>query len=170
MRFSTNDDRIQGARVAGHADIRDVKATRLHAELVREAEPGIPLAWEETPKVSFVKTDDDAYLVIDLTWDLDVRQHVEGIELSDQEQVAELSVSLTSLYSLRPFEDDEQSEPFSDTELSAFAETSGKFALYPFVREAIHDLTGRLSLPPLTMPMLKIGLTPEPDKQPELEP
>jgi hypothetical protein len=45
-------------------------------------------------------------------------------------------------------------------ELNAYAVTTGQFALYPYVREYVSDITGRLGLPPLTLGVLRMSLTP----------
>lgn len=162
MRLAEDDVRSRGARVAGHAEIRDVKATQFHGELLQEAEPGKPLSYEDSSTITFALSEDGGFLVVDLTWEMTIRQAEDdpSFKVADGERIAEILVALTSLYTIRPF-DDEPDEPLSESELSAFAESSGKFALYPFVREAIHELTSRLSLPPLTLPMLKAGLTPQ---------
>ena len=41
-------------------------------------------------------------------------------------------------------------------ELNAYAISTGQYALYPYAREYISDLTMRLGLPPLTIGVLKI--------------
>jgi hypothetical protein len=47
-------------------------------------------------------------------------------------------------------------------ELNAYAVSTGQFALYPYVREYISDLTSRLGLPPLTVGVLKMPKFPPP--------
>ena len=44
--------------------------------------------------------------------------------------------------------------PLEEDELTAHGATTAKFLLYPFIREYIHDITGRLGLPPLTIGVL----------------
>ena len=72
----------------------------------------------------------------------------------------EISFSLSALYTLRPF-DDPEAQPFSDDELRAFTQSSGLFTLYPFATATVSDLTTRVGLPALILPMLKIDLADE---------
>jgi preprotein translocase subunit SecB len=45
-------------------------------------------------------------------------------------------------------------DPIGEDELSAYGATTARFLLYPFIREYIYDITGRLALPPLTIGVL----------------
>ncbi len=53
--------------------------------------------------------------------------------------------------------DQDEDEPTAE-ELAAYASTTGHFALYPYVREFVQDLTGRLAFPPLTLRVLRLDL------------
>ena len=54
--------------------------------------------------------------------------------------------------------EDEPDEPFTESELTAFGQTTGQFALYPYAREFVADLTGRMGLPPLHMGVMRLHL------------
>jgi preprotein translocase subunit SecB len=70
---------------------------------------------------------------------------------TQEESVATADFEYAALfdYTLREGEDGPTEE-----ELTAYATTTGRFALYPFIREYVYDLTGRLALPPLTLEIL----------------
>lgn len=52
-----------------------------------------------------------------------------------------------------------------EEELTAYAATTGRFALYPYIREYVYDLTGRLALPPLTLEILSRPMPVSPGAQ-----
>lgn len=53
----------------------------------------------------------------------------------------------------------------TEEELTAYAATTGRFALYPYIREYVYDLTGRLALPPLTLEILSRPMPVSPGAQ-----
>ena len=63
---------------------------------------------------------------------------------------------MSTLYVVTERSDD--TEPLTEGELDAFSNTTGQFALHPYAREFIADLTGRMRLSPLHIGMLKLHL------------
>jgi hypothetical protein len=55
----------------------------------------------------------------------------------------------------------EGDDPVQAEELDAYAVTTGQFAIYPFAREYIYDVTGRLALPALTIGVLRLPMARE---------
>jgi preprotein translocase subunit SecB len=74
---------------------------------------------------------------------------------SEHEPLARVEFVYAALFELELRVGDE--DP-SEEELAAYASTTGHFALYPYVREYVQDVTGRLAFPPLTLRVLRINL------------
>lgn len=75
----------------------------------------------------------------------------------DSSKVADIEFTLAALYAVRSSEA-EDGAPFSDDEFEAFAATTGQFALYPYAREFISDITSRMGLPALHVGVFRIPL------------
>ena len=157
--------RAQGARVAGHAYLREIRTFSLSAELAREPAAGLGLAYEFEPVIE-AHQPSVGVLIIDGFFRLSISEHEAENEDNDapkepeKDPLAEIKFNLSSFYTLRPF-DDVEAEPFGAEELDAFAKSTGQFALYPYARALVSDLTGRLGLPGLTLPILTIDVTSE---------
>lgn len=67
------------------------------------------------------------------------------------ESIATVEFEYAALFSCAMHDGD---TPLEEDELTAYGATTAKFLLYPFIREYIHDITGRLGLPPLTIGVL----------------
>lgn len=159
--MAEDDKRALASRVAARANIVNVRASSVDAELVAEREPGRRLNYELAPDVvlQWDGPEDDTFVVqvafnLHLSMD-DPNAAVDGSdepqEERDGEPLASIKYVLEGLFRLEMREDD---EPPTEAELAAYAETTGLFALYPFAREWAHDLTGRMGLPPLTLSVL----------------
>jgi hypothetical protein len=81
--------------------------------------------------------------------------------------VANIECEHAALFVLSLSEGD--APPTAD-ELTAYAVSTGQFALYPYVREYIYNVTGRLGLPPLTLGVLKAPIDPSWLARPEDSP
>ncbi len=143
------EHRQLAARVAGHAEIQDVQVFKLAAELLMQPQPGEGLNYNLQQSVKYTQPSGST-LVTEGTYELEIWQRTDADERFN---LATVSLVAGALYQLP---DDERSH--SDEELQAFAETTGQFALYPFMRQQIYDLTGRIGLPPLVLGVLRIGL------------
>lgn len=143
------EHRQLAARVAGQAEIQDVQVFKLTAELLMHPQPNEGLSYDLQQSIKYTQPSNST-LVTEGTYELEIWQQHEAEERSN---LATVSLVAGALYQLP---DDEPSH--SDEELQAFAETTGQFALYPFVRQQIYDLTGRIGLPPLVLGLLRIGL------------
>ena len=97
--------------------------------------------------------DDDTF-VVSIPYNILLQQATDsdGGETPDVDgEVARMEFEFAALFSFRPREDD---DPFAEDELLAYANTTASFAIYPFVREYVYDVTGRLRLPALTLGVL----------------
>lgn len=73
---------------------------------------------------------------------------------AEGEQVAEINFNLHAIFKVQHKPD----EPFTESELNAFGQTTGQFALYPYAREPVAGLTGRMGLPPLHLGVMRLRL------------
>lgn len=145
------EKRLLAARVAGQADLRDVQVFKAATELVTQPQPEAPLRYDFQQDMKYGAPDSGA-LVAEGTYDLTVWQE----DADGRREVAKVGLLMGALYALP-----EEQPDYSDEELEAFAETTGQFALYPFVRQQIHDLTARIGLPPLVLGVLRVELDSE---------
>lgn len=152
------------ARVAGQAELRDIQVFKLHAELTEHPAPGVALDYNLDTDARCVTPDESNALIVEVSHDLVIRQPLtqgsESVDESELEhkEVARVELLLAALFDLPAHPD---GRPYIEEELRAFADTSGQFALYPYARQSITDLTTRLALPPLVLGMLKLDLDPD---------
>ena len=71
---------------------------------------------------------------------------------AESEAVATIGFKLNALFTVEHEPDD---EPFSE---SAFGQTTGQFAHYPYARELVANATGRMGLTPLHMGVMRLHL------------
>lgn len=152
------------ARVAGQAELRDIQVFKLVAELMEHPASGVALDYDLDTDPRCVTPDESNALIVEVSYDLLIRQPLErGDEADDQSDVenrdvARIELLLAALFDLPAHPD---GRPYGEDEFRAFADTSGQFALYPYARQAITDMTTRLALPPLVLGMLKLDLDPD---------
>lgn len=165
MVLHEDDVRARAARVAGRADLENIRTVRLSAEMLRDPQSQVPLAYDATPNVSVEATETGNAFTVTIGFEVQVHQRSEAAA-EDIEDIAKVSLTLTAFYSLDSGGLEEK--PFTDDELRCFAESSGIFALYPYLREAVATMTTRLGLPALTIPLLKAPLIEETPTTPEV--
>lgn len=152
--------RIKGGYVAGRAEIRQVRANKLSANLTTPTADGFGLTYELQPAVATAYDEGDSSFVIEAEYALQIRQLTR--ELKDEEEpseedfvdLAEVEVTVAGLFSLDLDEDDRAPSP---EEVEAYARSTGLFALHPYAREHISSLTSRLGLPTLTIGVLRMA-------------
>jgi len=149
------------ARLAARADIRDVRLLNTRAKLVRPPELDRHLSYH-LDSDAVVEHDNGESFIVRVKYTLRI------VEASSEEEtdpfddpdalVAEIEFEHGALFALQMREGD---EPARAEELQAFAVSTGQFALYPYAREYIYDVTGRLALPPLTIGVLRMPIARE---------
>lgn len=146
--------RAKAARIAGQAEIKDVRTRSLHADMDVPPPPEARLGYEVDSDFQFAAPEEEGDLaIIEGTYTLSLWFAPRGEE-QETTQFATLSFTLLGLFDV-PLPDATQ---YSDDEWEAFVKTSGQFALYPYVRETVSMLTTRLGIPPLTMGVLRLAL------------
>jgi hypothetical protein len=170
---SEAEDRALARRVAARAQIHDVRLLKSLIEL--DGVPGDGRRLSFTFDVVESEVDwkpGDSNFVVRCTYELVLTQAAEGdgsepsgadsssdeaeSDESDEDRIATISFTMAALFQLRMRDSDEAPTP---EELTAYASSTGSFALYPFAREYVYDATGRLRLPALTLPVRLISIT-----------
>jgi preprotein translocase subunit SecB len=137
------------ARLASKAKLLDVRATRLHADLVSIPESK-ELEFEVSLDSGYSDMGEDGRCVYSL------QTSVTGRE--GEQNRFEAAVVIVGLYVLPT--------DASDDELRAFGEVTAALALYPYVRATVQDLAARLGIPDVTLPMYQVALTLEDGESP----
>jgi preprotein translocase subunit SecB len=151
-------ERSVAARVAGCADLQDVRMFGVAANLETPAFEG-SLSYTLSSDVSFQTVGEPVTtLVVTGEYEVEVQDSpdAEDGDESEPTTVAGVQFTLAALFAL-PKQGDEE-ELFTDEEYEAFAATTGQFALYPYAREFISDVTSRMGLPALHIGALRLQL------------
>jgi preprotein translocase subunit SecB len=149
------------ARLAARADIRDVRLFTTRARLVRLPEMDRHLSYH-LDSDAVVEHDNGKSFIVRVKYALRIVEANADEEMDPFEDphalVAEIEFEHGALFTLHMREED---QPARAEELKAFAVSTGQFALYPYAREYIYDVTGRLALPPLTIGVLRLPIARE---------
>jgi hypothetical protein len=151
----------RAARLAARTEIRDVRLLKSFAEIVHlpveerlldyDFQTGSTVEYEPGGE-SFVLHGNYRLLVKAAG-----TAHAAGASGGSAVDVAKIEFEHAALFviDLRDGED-----PPDSGELNAYAITMGQFALHPYVREYVSNVTGRLGLPPLTLGVLRAPVLP----------
>jgi len=143
-------------RVAARAEIRDVRLLSTSASIIRFPAPNPQLSYTLDQRPSVEYSDGGDSFVVRASYSLKISElNDEGNSDDESAVVATVQFEQAALFLLAMLENDETPEA---EELEAFAGTTGQFALHPFAREYIYDITGRLALPPLTIGVLRLSM------------
>lgn len=150
------DAQRRAARISARAEISDVRLLNAKVEIVRLPGLNAPLAYNLDLKPVVEYEEGSSSFVVRAAYQLLVAEQRPGIsdpfETNDT-AIANIEFELAGLFMLHL---DRKEDPPSPSELEAYAESTGQIALYPFAREYIYDITGRMALPPLTIGVLKV--------------
>lgn len=146
--------RAKAARIAGQAEIKDVRTRSIHADMDFPPPVDSRLGYDMDADFEFAAPEEQG--------DLSIVQGQYKLALwlaptegeREPQQFATLSFALVGLFDI-PLHEAKQ---YSDEEWQAFVKTSAQFALYPYARETVSMLTTRLGIPPLTMGVLRLEL------------
>lgn len=151
--------RIKGGYVGGRAEISDVRAHKLVAELSFPPGENFGLTYDLEPAVATSYDAGDSQFVIEVEYDLEIQQLTRAIDdgaspdPGDFVNLAKVSVTLAGLFVMDLDEDDRRPDT---EEVEAYARSTGLFALHPYAREHIANLTTRIGLPTLTVGVLRM--------------
>lgn len=158
------DARRQAARLAAKAEIRDVRLLKSSAEVTDIPATGSVFTYDLNSEANVDYEPGSTSFVVRFSYQLSIKpaESAEQNEPPSATSVASIEFEQAALFVIELGEDE---EPLREEELTSYAVTTGQFALHPFAREYIYDVTGRLGLPPLTvgilsMPWNEMGETP----------
>lgn len=157
------------SRVAARSDIRDVRLLKTEAELNRQPELAGGLSYELNTGIESVFEEGGDSFVVQVEYTLNITELSQGLvpdatakddetesteEPPAEQKIASIKFTHAGLFSIQMREGD---EPASSAEIEAYGQSTGLFALYPYAREFVYNLTGRLGLPPLTLGVLRLA-------------
>ena len=148
-------ERGVAARVAGCAELRDILLFSAEVDLETPVIEG-SLGYALKTHISYQLIGDERVesLVVTGEYQVDVDQTDEDAGDDDAAtKVAEIKFTMGALFLLP-----EDHDGFEEEEFEAFARTSGQFALYPYAREYVADVTNRMGLPSLHIGVLRYEL------------
>lgn len=150
--------RNRALRVAAWSEVNDVRLFESSSKLKQMPETH-HLKYDMHSDVSMQYVEDEGGLIVTGDYSIIIREaegEVPSSESDDEvEPVYELTFQLAALFDI---DVPEGAEPLSHEELDSFARTTGQFALHPYAREFVAEMTGRAGLPALHVGMLKIHL------------
>lgn len=146
-----------GARLAGHAELIDVRTFNIEAGCEVVPPPGARLGFDFEFDALSSELDADSLTV---AWRCAVDLFLVDEDDAKGSEVGHIAVVLGALFEVRT----PDGADFTQPEVDAYCATTVRMTVYPYARAAVSDLTGRLGLPHLTLPMLKIAL-PAPKKK-----
>lgn len=178
--MSLDATRLAAARVSACVNLLDVRLWSFHGELESfHDETRARLSYRFRSDVAVQHSDENAMVIVlgsytlamrALTVDDDIHEPSgdvgEGLpadagadeddtnQSSGVEDVASVEFQLHALFEVDAVPD----ERFTDDELDAFGKTTGQFALYPYARELVANMTGRMGLPPLHLGVMRLDL------------
>lgn len=154
-------DRLLAGRISRRADIVDVRLLRSTFELQKFPDGERRLSWDLGVRPDVELQDDAVHFVVTCDYVLRVLElsdSAAGPE-ADETVVTEVSFTFAALYELSP---GEPGETTTNEELTAYGRVSGAFALYPYARAYVQDVTLRLGLPGLTLAVYRLPLSAQP--------
>lgn len=162
------DLQLAASGVAARSQIRDIRLLRTEAAVHSVPDPsrGLTYDLEFEPAVDADPENTSAF-VVRIACRLNINNLADADDTAaPSDEVADEPVATADFEyaALFDYQVREGEEAPAEEELAAYATTTGRFALYPYIREYIYDLTGRLALPPLTIEVLSRPLPGPPDQ------
>lgn len=149
------------ARLAAITDIRAVRLMKSRAEIVHLPMDSPFLAYQLESESAVEYEPGTESFVVRGTYRIFIGSASTAEDVANPQEpgaaVAKIEFEQAALFVM----DLASAEPPRAEELNAYAVSTGQFALYPYVREYISDLTMRLGLPPLTVGILKMPIPSE---------
>jgi hypothetical protein len=153
-----NEAQRQAARVAARTDIRDVRLLKSSAEITDLPAPDATLTYDLNSGAKVEYEPGSEAFVVRSNYSVSIMPatHTSGALGKTSDVIAKIEFEQAALFVFSLAEGD---HPPTAEELSAYAVTTGQFALHPYAREYIYDVTGRLGLPPLTVGVMNLPTT-----------
>lgn len=153
--------RNRSLRLNARAEVRDVRLLSSSIGLERLPSQNSSLSYDlnSSPEVQY--SPGDNFFVVEIAYELSIDDVAEVPGPSDDDEstsIANFVFTLAALFALSMRDDDAAIE---EDELEAYSLTTAQLLMYPYAREYIYDVTGRLGLPALTVGMLKMTTSPD---------
>jgi hypothetical protein len=150
-----SETRGRAARIAALADIRDVRLLKSSAEISQFPTGDVTLSYDLNLGSSVEYEPGSGAFVVRSIYTVSITPATTDDTEGSASAIAKIEFEQAGLFVLSTGEHD---APPTPDELTAYATTTGQFALYPYAREYIYDVTGRLGLPPLTVGVMKLSI------------
>lgn len=156
-----DDLRNKALRVAARSEIRDVRLFAVTASFEDMPDEEAAYTYSLDSDVAMQHFPQEGGLIVNGEYQLMVRQRDSELKAVATEAgeglktVLDLQFTMAALFVV---EEPDEHEALQQEELDAFAKTTGQFALHPYAREFIADITGRMGLPQLHIGTLKLHL------------
>lgn len=155
--------RNRSLRLNARAEVRDVRLLSSSIGMERLPSQNSSLSYDlnSSPEVQY--SPGDNFFVVEIAYELSIDDVAEVPAPSDDDDIESTSIAnftftLAALFALSMRNDDAAIE---EDELEAYSLTTAQLLMYPYAREYIYDVTGRLGLPALTVGMLKMTTSPD---------
>jgi hypothetical protein len=156
-------NRALGAGIAGRAEIEDVRLMRSSFDLVKIPDGEHRLGWTLDVRPGTEFEPGAEHFIVKCDYTLVVKEAAKGGE-AEGALVTSIEFTMAALYELETTDADSTS---SEEEIAAFGASTGAFALYPYARAYVQDVTSRLGLPPLTLGVYRIPISDPADALPK---
>lgn len=158
--------RRRSAHVAARTEIADVRCEELSGVLISQPPADTRLSFDLNREIT-VEVDESDWFIVRAVYVVVVQTggrsgdttETSRDEIEPPRDIAKLSAHLAALFTIDP--DRKDGPAITKDDIRAYAESMGLFALHPYAREALRDLSVRLSLPPLTIGVLRIDTAAE---------
>lgn len=132
----------------------------MKAELSNMPDESLGLSYSMDSDVSVQYLQEDGGVIVNGEYEVAVRQgdiepDLEGGDEDTRTVILNLEFNMAALFAV---DVPSEAEALTEDEIDAFARTTGQFALHPYAREFVANLTGRMGLPPLHIGMMKLHL------------
>lgn len=155
--------RNRSLRLNARAEVRDVRLLSSSIGMERLPSQNSSLSYDlnSSPEVQY--SPGDNFFVVEIAYELSIDDVAEVPAPPDDDDIDSTSIAnftftLAALFALSMRTDDAAIE---EDELEAYSLTTAQLLMYPYAREYIYDVTGRLGLPALTVGMLKMTTSPD---------
>lgn len=137
------------SRVNGRSELADIRLVKSSIENLGFPEADSRLNYDLKIQPATRYSAEDGIVIVEVEFSLSIRA-ASGEEQDDVATVAEISFTHAALFTTS------EEDLIAEDELDIFGKTTGVLAIYPYAREYVQDITGRLGLPPLVLDLYKV--------------
>jgi hypothetical protein len=138
-------------KVANRVDLQSVKLLACNCKRTSQCPAG-PKAFNVEGNARFEVNKEKKLVDVHIQFKLNA--FGEKVEQKKTNSFLNVEATFSLLYSINSLED------LDDTALNSFAEVNGTYNAWPYWREFVQNVTSRMELPTLTVPVFRIAPTP----------